>query len=158
MLASAEQSPKGKTIEVWSRRDWPGVTDPTTVWKVNVTGLYSMNLKTNQWVFAGFWDLFRSVSCSKYLVCRPREITKFTDSHQQRSNLLRDTWCLCHFGEMSHVDASLVEHNRDESFLQCNMLSSGTELWINILFMVPSNWIWTRGLVNHRSESCGCIC
>lgn len=58
ILASAEQPPKGKTIEVWSRRDWPGVTDPTTVWKVNVTGLYSMNLKTNQWVFAGFWDLF----------------------------------------------------------------------------------------------------
>jgi hypothetical protein len=58
ILASAEQPPKGKTIEVWSRRDWPGVTNPTTVWKVNVTGLYSMNLKTNQWVFAGFWDLF----------------------------------------------------------------------------------------------------
>ena len=56
MLASAKQPPKSKTIEVWSRRDWPGVTYPTTVWKVNVTGLYSM--KTNQWVFAGFWDLF----------------------------------------------------------------------------------------------------
>lgn len=53
------------------------------------------------------------------------------------------------WGIESQYLSSLVEHNRDESFLQCNMLSSGTELWTNILFMVPSNWIWTRGLVNH---------
>ena len=58
MRAIKETPMKGKTIEVWSRQGWPGVTDPRSMWKVNETGLYSMDMQTWAWVFAGYWDMF----------------------------------------------------------------------------------------------------
>ena len=56
--AVKETPRKSKTIEVWSRQGWPRVTDPRSMWKVNETGLYSMNMQTWAWVFAGYWDMF----------------------------------------------------------------------------------------------------
>jgi hypothetical protein len=58
MRAVQDTPRKAKTIEVWSRQGWPGVTDPRSMWKVNETGLYSMNMQTWAWVFAGYWDTF----------------------------------------------------------------------------------------------------
>lgn len=51
MRAVKETPRKAKTIEVWSRQGWPGVMDPRSMWKVNETGLYSMNMQTWAWVF-----------------------------------------------------------------------------------------------------------
>ena len=54
MRAVKETPPKAKTIEVWSRQGWPGVTDPRSMWKVNERGLYSMNMQTWAWMFQDF--------------------------------------------------------------------------------------------------------